>query len=210
MPIAVRVGLVGSSNIWRSGRGRAFPRCRAAQEKRAPASIRLDIPRRRADGNADGPILEFLGARQLDDDPGIGSAADRPPCQVLKTRNARRGLHRARLYRCERTPRNVCRARRSAGFRSTGSRIDSADASYIQPLIAWGKANYPAKHYAADLRHADGRTICPDEESKRHMGIAELTDADRCRSVDVSPELCNMGGIGRISGGRPRFSADVR
>ena len=44
--------------------------------------------------------------------------------------------------------------------------LNSADARYVQRFIAWGKANYPAEHYGLMIySHADGRTMCPDEQS---------------------------------------------
>jgi clostripain len=62
--------------------------------------------------------------------------------------------------------------------------------------------------------HADGRTMCPDEESRSDMGIPELsavlTDEE---SLDfLALELCNMGGIEIGYQWRPgpgRFGADV-
>lgn len=174
-----------------------------------------------ADNNADGPILEFLGTvrKAIDDDPGIELLLliDRHEKYSKDAKSLGEDFTGARLYRLRRDT-----AERLAGGAQLPDltlekdpEIDSADAGYIQRFIAWGKANYPAKHYALLIySHADGRTMCPDEQSKRHMGIAELTDkATAAESVDVlALELCNMGGL-EVSyqwrPGTPRFGADV-
>ena len=75
---------------------------------------------------------------------------------------------------------------------------DSADPVNVRKFIAFGKARFPAAHYALMLYgHADGRGMCPDEQTRHEMGFAQLTDvvSDK-ESVDLMAlELCNMGGV---------------
>jgi clostripain len=174
-----------------------------------------------ADNNADGPILEFLGTirKAIDNDAGIELLLliDRHEKFSKDAKALGEDFTGARLYRL----RKDSAERLSGGTHlpdltlDKDTEIDSADAGYVQRFIAWGKANYPARHYALLIySHADGRTMCPDEQSKRHMGIAELTDkATAAESVDVlALELCNMGGIEVAYQWRPRtqrFGADV-
>ena len=174
-----------------------------------------------ADNNADGPILNFLGTvrKAIDDDPGIELLLliDRHAKYSKDAKSLGEDFTGARLYRL----RKDTAERLSGGTHlpeltlDKDPEINSADAGYLQRFIAWGKANYPARHYALLIySHADGRTMCPDEDSKRDMGIAELTEkAGAAESVDVlALELCNMGGI-EVSyqwrPGTPRFGADV-
>ncbi|HEU4418277.1 MAG TPA: clostripain-related cysteine peptidase [Planctomycetota bacterium] len=75
---------------------------------------------------------------------------------------------------------------------------DSADPENVRKLLAFAKARYPSKHRALMLYgHADGRAMCPDEQSRHEMGFAQLTDVvPAALSVDLMAlELCNMGGI---------------
>lgn len=75
---------------------------------------------------------------------------------------------------------------------------DSADARNVRKFLAFGKAHFPARHYALLLYgHADGRAMCPDEASQTELGFAELTDVVPAElGVDLMAlELCNMGGI---------------
>jgi clostripain len=75
---------------------------------------------------------------------------------------------------------------------------DSADPINVAKLIAFGKARFPAERYALMLYgHADGRAMCPDDQTKREMGFAQLTDVvPATAAVDLMAlELCNMGGI---------------
>ncbi len=75
---------------------------------------------------------------------------------------------------------------------------DSADPENVRKLIAFGKARFPAQHYALMLYgHADGRAMCPDEQSQREMGFAALTEVVGAgEAVDLMAlELCTMGGI---------------
>jgi clostripain len=76
--------------------------------------------------------------------------------------------------------------------------VDSADPTNLRKFLAFGKARFPARHTALMLYgHADGRAMCPDEQSGREMGFAQLTDAVGAEgAVDLMAlELCNMGGI---------------
>jgi clostripain len=68
----------------------------------------------------------------------------------------------------------------------------------VRKFIAFAKARFPARRYALMLYgHADGRAMCPDEDSGKEMGFAQLTDkVPEELSVDLMAlELCNMGGI---------------
>lgn len=76
--------------------------------------------------------------------------------------------------------------------------VDSADPENLRKFLAFGKARFPAQHTALMLYgHADGRAMCPDEESGNEMGFAQLTDAVAADgAVDLMAlELCNMGGV---------------
>ena len=93
--------------------------------------------------------------------------------------------------------------------------VDSADPRNIGNFVAFGKERFPARNYGLMIySHADGCTMCPDEESGRSMSIPELTDwIGEEASVDFfALELCNMGGIEIAYQWRPGnggFSAGV-
>jgi clostripain len=75
---------------------------------------------------------------------------------------------------------------------------DSADPVNVGKFIAFSKARFPAKRYGLLLYgHADGRAMCPDEQSGAEMGFAQLTDVvPEAQSVDLMGlELCHMGGV---------------
>jgi clostripain len=78
-----------------------------------------------------------------------------------------------------------------------------------------GQGALPAKRYGLLIySHANGQTMCPDEQSHHDMGIAELTDVvSEQQSVDfLALELCNMAGIEIAYQWRPGnggFSANV-
>ena len=75
---------------------------------------------------------------------------------------------------------------------------DSADAGTLRKVLAYARAHHPARHTALMLYgHADGRAMCPDEDSGHEMGFAQVTDVvPEELSVDLMAlELCNMGGI---------------
>jgi len=76
--------------------------------------------------------------------------------------------------------------------------VDSADPRNIGAFVAFCKERFPARNYGLMIySHADGCTMCPDEESGRDMHIPELPDlVGEDASVDfLALELCNMGGI---------------
>lgn len=75
---------------------------------------------------------------------------------------------------------------------------DSADPATLRKFIRYGKAHFPAQHTALILfSHADGISMCPDLESGREMGLAELTAAtEEEDAVDFTGlDLCNMAGV---------------
>src|SRR5687768_9209607 len=135
-----------------------------------------------ADNNADGPILGFLDSvrRALDDDPAVDVLLflDRSEGFSRDARLLGEDFTGARLYRLSRDS-----AQRLSGGEhfpqitlENDAELDSADADNIARFIAWGKEQSPAKNYALLIySHADGTTMCPDEDSKRDMGIPELT-----------------------------------
>lgn len=91
---------------------------------------------------------------------------------------------------------------------------DSADPANLAKFIAFGKARFPARHYALLIYgHANGAQLCPDEQSRRAMGIPQLAAAvPATAAVDfLGLELCNMGGAEVAYEWRPGgggFSAD--
>jgi len=75
---------------------------------------------------------------------------------------------------------------------------DSANPENVRKFVAFGKARYPARHTALMLYgHANGKTMCPDEQTGGDMGLAQLTAVvTEKESVDLMAlELCGMGGI---------------
>jgi len=174
-----------------------------------------------ADNNADGPILEFLDQvrKAIDDDPGIELLLfiDRHAKYSDDAQLLGADFEGARLFRLRKDS-----AERLAGGAELpeiglegDAEIDSADPDNLKRFIAWGKAHYPARHYGLMIySHANGRTMCPDEESGRDMPIPELSQVlGEKESLDfMALELCNMGGIEISYQWRPekgRFGADV-
>ena len=174
-----------------------------------------------ADNNADGPILGFLDSvrKALDDDPAVDLLLfiDRSEKFSKDAKLLGEDFTGARLYRLGKNS-----AQRLSGGEQfpqitldQDAELDSADADNLARFIAWGKAQSPAKNYALLIySHADGRTMCPDEESRRDMGIPDLTAvASGDASVDfLALELCNMGGIEIAYQWRPdnaHFGANV-
>jgi clostripain len=174
-----------------------------------------------ADNDADGPILSFLDSVRtaIDDDPGIELLLflDRSERYSSDARSLGEDFTGTRLYRLRKQT-----AERLAGGAELPEitldsevELDSADAANIGRFVRWGKAHYPARRYGLLIySHANGRTMCPDEQSGRQMGIAELTDDVGAEaSVDfLALELCNMGGIEIAYQWRPgtgRFGTDV-
>jgi clostripain len=156
------------------------------------------------DNSADDPFVDFTDKvrRAIDDDPGIELVLfiDRSKKHAKRATFLGDDFDSSRLYRVRRD--SVERLSGGAHIpeitKDSDVNLNSADASTLQRFIAWGKANYPAKRYGLLIySHADGKSMCPDERTGSHMGIAALTDkigaSDR---VDfLALELCNMGGI---------------
>ena len=174
-----------------------------------------------ADNNADGPILRFLDSvrKALDDDPGVDL--------LLLIDRSEKYSNDAKLLGEDFTGARLFRLHKDKAERLSGDshfpditlekdiELDTSDAANIARFIAWGKATSPAQRYALMIySHADGQTMCPDEQSHGEMGIPELTnEAGPETSVDfLALELCNMGGIEIAYQWRPgngRFGADV-
>jgi clostripain len=174
-----------------------------------------------ADNNADGPILAFLDSIRdaLDGDPGMELVLyiDRSEGFSGDAEFLGENFTGARLYRLGKDS-----AERLAGGEEFPEitldgeyEPDSADATELGKFLRFGKKQFPAQHYGLMIySHADGQTMCPDEQSERSMGIAELTDVVTAEeSVDfLALELCNMAGIEIAYQWRPGnggFSADV-
>lgn len=174
-----------------------------------------------ADNNADGPILEFLDRvrEALDDDPGMELLLfiDRSEHFSDDAKSLGANFTGARVYRLRKDSAELLDA--SEYFPGmTGDEeyeVDSASPENVAQFIAFGKANFPAQKYGLMIySHADGCTMCPDEESGRDMNIPELTDwVDESAAVDfLALELCNMAGVEIAYQWRPDnggFSADV-
>ncbi len=174
-----------------------------------------------ADNNADGPLLEFLdGVRAaIDDDPGIELLLfiDRHEKYSHDAQSLGADFTGARVYRLRRDSAELLDASEEFPGMSADEEYetDSADPDNIGRFVAFGKRHFPARRYGLLIySHADGCTMCPDEESGRSMSIPELTDVvGKSASVDfLALELCNMGGIEIAYQWRPgngRFSAQV-
>ncbi len=174
-----------------------------------------------ADNNADGPILEFLDDVRvaLDDDPGVELLLfiDRSEGFSDDASLLGENFSDARVYRLRKD--SAERLDASAYFEGMANdaeyEVDSADPRNIASFVAFGKAEYPAQNYGLMIySHANGCTMCPDDESGRSMSIPELTDwVDESASVDfLALELCNMAGLEIAYQWRPGsggFSAGV-
>jgi len=174
-----------------------------------------------ADNNADGPILEFLdGVRKaLDDDPGMELVLflDRSEGYSDDASLLGEDFHGARIYRLRKDSAELLDADEFFPGMSADAdyEVDSADPQNVAAFVRFGKAHFPAERTGLMIySHADGCTMCPDEESGRSMSIPELTDwVEEDCSVDfLALELCNMGGLEIAYQWRPGnggFSADV-
>lgn len=174
-----------------------------------------------ADNNADGPILGFLdGVRAaIDDDPGIDLLLliDRSEGYSDDATSLGADFHGARLFRLHRD--SVERLPGGKFFPELDGdgdvELDSADADTLRRFLDWGKATSPARRTGLMIySHADGISMCPDDESGHHMGIPELSRTlGEAESLDfLALELCNMGGIEigyEWRPGKGRFGADV-
>jgi clostripain len=173
------------------------------------------------DNSADLPMIEFLDhvRRAIDNDPGIELLLfiDRSAKHKKVPNHLGQDFTGTRLYRLTKDT-----AERLAGGSQMPEitlekdvELDSADAKYVQQFISLGKAKYPARHYGLLIySHADGRSMCPDDQSGQEMGFAELTEkAGLEERVDfMGLELCDMGGIEIAYQWRPgngRFETDV-
>ena len=157
-----------------------------------------------ADNNADGPILEFLdGVRKaLDDDPGMElilfidrSTEYSDDADVLGA-----DFTGARLFRLTSETAEPLEAGEFFPGMDEGGEyeVDSSDPGNIERFVAFGKQHFPARRYGLMIySHANGCTMCPDDESGGDMHIPELTEVVGPEaSVDfLALELCNMGGI---------------
>ncbi len=174
-----------------------------------------------ADNNADGHMLDFLNKVRgaVADDPGIELVLfiDRSTGYSTDAKTFGEDFTGARLYRLGATT-----AKRLAGGDEFPEialdkdwEADSADPENLRKFLRFGKARFPAKHHALLIYgHADGITLCPDEQSRHAMGIAELADVvTEAESVEFAAlELCNMGGVEIAYQWRPGnggFSTDV-
>jgi clostripain len=158
------------------------------------------------DNNAetDGNFFRFLdGVRgAFADDPGVEIVLFLDRSEGYSTNASSLGedftdarLYRVRSGRCER----LAGGAEFPEITLDGTyEPDSADPVNVRKLLAFGKARFPAQRYVLMLYgHADGRAMCPDEQSEHEMGFAQLTDAVPAElSVDLMAlELCNMGGL---------------
>jgi clostripain len=173
------------------------------------------------DNSADEPLVDFLDKvrHAIDDDPGVELLLfiDRSARHAKGPTYLGEDFTGTRLYRLGKDT-----AERLAGGAELPEvtlagdvELNSADATCLRRFIAWGKARAPARRYALMIySHADGRSMCPDEQSRDHMGFAEVTEKVGVEGrVDfLALELCNMGGIEIAYQWRPgngRFEADV-
>lgn len=90
------------------------------------------------------------------------------------------------------------------------------DAHTLQQFVRFGKAHYPAQHYALVFySHGDGQSFGADSDSKGDaLCSAELTSVLEAQdSVDVMAfDVCSMGGVENLYQWRPdtgRFGAHV-
>jgi clostripain len=174
-----------------------------------------------ADNNADGPIQEFLdGVRKaFDGDPGMEL--------VLYIDRSDKFSDGAELFGEDFTGARLYRLGKDSVERLAGGaempditldkdvEINSSDPVQLKRFIAFGKAHFPARRTGLLIySHADGRTMCPDEQCSGEMGIPALSSVmTPAESLDfLALELCNMGGIEIAYQWRPgpdRWGADV-
>jgi clostripain len=157
-----------------------------------------------ADNSADEPLVGFLNKvrRAIDDDPGIELLLfiDRSVKHRRVPTYLGEDFTGGRLYRLtkDKVERLAGNSQMPEITLDKDVEVDSADAKYLQQFIAWGKAHYPAERYGLMIySHANGRSMCPDDQSHNEMGFAELCDkAGVAERVDfLGLELCDMGGI---------------
>ena len=157
-----------------------------------------------ADNNADGHMLDFLnGIRAaVADDPGLQLVLfiDRHTGFSSDAATLGENFTDARLYLLH--EKTAERLDGGAEFPEitlhSTYEADSSDPENLRKFIAFSKRRFPARSYGLVIYgHADGMTMCPDEQCHRQMGIAELTEkVTEEESVDfMALELCNMGGV---------------
>lgn len=156
------------------------------------------------DAEGDGNFFRFFdGVRAaFADDPGIEIVlfADRAEGHSTNATSLGEDFTDARLYRVR-----SGRCERLAGGAefpeiTLDGRFepDSADPVHVKKTLAFARSAFPARRYALMLYgHADGRAMCPDEQSRHEMGFAQLTDVVPAElGVDLMAlELCNMAGV---------------
>lgn len=174
-----------------------------------------------ADNNADGPILAFLDDLRtaLDDDPGMELVLfiDRHEKYSDDDKFLGANFTGGRLFRIRKDfAERIDPGDDFPALAGDGDpEIDSADAVTLGGFLEFGKKRFPAKRYGLLIySHADGRGMCPDEESGHEMWIPELpaTVGANLKVDFLGLELCNMSGIEIAYQWRPGnggFSADV-
>ncbi len=157
-----------------------------------------------ADNNADGHFFEYLAdvRAAIADDPAFDVIVfvDRHAAYSTDRTTFGEDFTGGRLYRMR-----AKTAQRLAGGAEFPDctldrefEPDSADPATLRQFLAFGHSHAPAPRTALLIySHANGITLCPDEQSNRSMGIPELAQVVGAeQSVDwVALELCNMGGI---------------
>ncbi len=156
-----------------------------------------------ADNNADGHFFEFLNDLRgaIADDPALElvTFVDRHAAYSNDATTFGEEFTGGRLYRM-----SAKSAERLAGGDEFPActldgefEPDSADPETLRQFLAFGRTRFPAPRTALLIySHASGVSLCPDEQSRRSMGIPELAQVVGSEnSVDwVALELCNMGG----------------
>ncbi|MBL8841831.1 MAG: hypothetical protein JNL90_09930 [Planctomycetes bacterium] len=155
------------------------------------------------DNDAEGDFLRFLNDLRaaIADDPALElvTFVDRHAAHSNDAATFGEDFTGGRLYRMHATS-----AERLAGGDEFPAcaldaefEPDSADPETLRQFLAFGQARFPAPRTALLIYgHASGVSLCPDEQSRRSIGIPELAQAvGNGHSVDwVALELCNMGG----------------
>lgn len=155
-----------------------------------------------ADNNADDHFQAFLNdvRRAIADDPAFELVVfvDRHAGYSNESATFGEDFTGGRLYRME-----ARRAQRLDGGEqfpecAADFEPDTADPELLQKFLAYGLAHHPARRTALIIySHANGISMCPDEQSRRDMGIPEMAQVVGAEhAVDwVALELCNMSGI---------------
>jgi clostripain len=174
-----------------------------------------------ADNNADDHFQSFLNdvRREVADDAAIELVVfiDRHAGYSNESATFGENFTGGRLYRM----REKSAERLDGGAEFPECRLDaewepdSSDPTHLRQFLDFGQAHFAAPRTALLIySHANGITLCPDEQSRGEMGIPEMAQVIGAEhSVDwVALELCNMGGIEiayewSVHGGG--FSADV-